>query len=165
MSVSDELMWKYWTLLTDLRSSEIAAMQAEVAAGKLHPMQAKKNLAWGIVRDFHSAAAADTRRRTGRTVSAARRDRRRAGGEDLAGAEGLAVELGLRRVRCALAEAAAAAGLASSTGEATRKLGENCGQRRRRKVQRKIVEGRERRQLGCVAPGQEERARGVGQVS
>ncbi|MGP8260467.1 MAG: tyrosine--tRNA ligase [Acidobacteriaceae bacterium] len=59
MSISDELMWKYWTLLTDLRSSEIAAMQAEVAAGKLHPMQAKKNLAWGIVRDFHSKDAAD----------------------------------------------------------------------------------------------------------
>jgi len=59
MSISDELMWKYWTLLTDLRASEIAAMQAEVAAGKLHPMQAKKNLAWGIVRDFHSAEAAD----------------------------------------------------------------------------------------------------------
>jgi tyrosyl-tRNA synthetase len=60
MSVSDDLMWKYYTLLTDLRSSEIAAMQAEVASGKLHPMQAKKNLAWGIVRDFHSSAAADT---------------------------------------------------------------------------------------------------------
>jgi tyrosyl-tRNA synthetase len=59
MSISDELMWKYWTLLTDLRASEIAAMQAEVAAGKLHPMQAKKNLAWGIVRDFHSAEDAD----------------------------------------------------------------------------------------------------------
>ena len=31
MSISDELMWKYWTLLTDLRGSEIEAMQAEVA--------------------------------------------------------------------------------------------------------------------------------------
>src|SRR5580698_7839871 len=52
MSISDELMWKYWTLLTDLRASEIASMQAEVAGGALHPMQAKKNLAWAIVRDF-----------------------------------------------------------------------------------------------------------------
>ena len=34
MSISDELMWKYWTLLTDLRGSEIAAMQAEVASGQ-----------------------------------------------------------------------------------------------------------------------------------
>jgi len=59
MSISDELMWKYWTLLTDLRASEIAQMQADVAGGTLHPMQAKKNLAWTITRDFHSAAAAD----------------------------------------------------------------------------------------------------------
>jgi tyrosyl-tRNA synthetase len=59
MSISDELMWKYYTLLTDLRGSEIDAMRNEVAHGGLHPMQAKKDLAWGIVRDFHSAAEAD----------------------------------------------------------------------------------------------------------
>jgi tyrosyl-tRNA synthetase len=59
MSISDELMWKYWTLLTDLRASELAQMQADVASGVLHPMQAKKNLAWAITRDFHSDAAAD----------------------------------------------------------------------------------------------------------
>jgi tyrosyl-tRNA synthetase len=59
MSISDELMWKYWTLLTDLRPREIETMQVAVELGKLHPMQAKKNLAWGIVRDFHSAAEAD----------------------------------------------------------------------------------------------------------
>ncbi|MEO6817377.1 MAG: tyrosine--tRNA ligase, partial [Edaphobacter sp.] len=59
MSISDELMWKYWTLLTDLRKSEIAQMQAEVASGALHPMQAKKNLAHAITADFHSAAEAD----------------------------------------------------------------------------------------------------------
>ncbi len=59
MSVSDELMWRYWTLLTDLRASEIAAMQAEVASGALHPMQAKKNLAWTITKGFHSEAEAD----------------------------------------------------------------------------------------------------------
>jgi tyrosyl-tRNA synthetase len=34
-------------------------MQGEVASGALHPMQAKKNLAWAITRDFHSAEAAD----------------------------------------------------------------------------------------------------------
>src|ERR1700761_2070942 len=59
MSISDELMWKYYTLLTDLRASEIDAMRSEVSGGALHPMQAKKNLAWGIVRDFHSAGEAD----------------------------------------------------------------------------------------------------------
>ena len=59
MSISDELMWRYWTLLTDLRGSEIQAMQADVANGKLHPMQAKKNLAWTITKGFHSQAEAD----------------------------------------------------------------------------------------------------------
>jgi tyrosyl-tRNA synthetase len=54
MSISDELMWKYWILLTDLRQSEIDAMRAEVAAGKLHPMETKKKLAFQIVSDFHS---------------------------------------------------------------------------------------------------------------
>jgi tyrosyl-tRNA synthetase len=60
MSISDELMWKYWTLLTDLRGSEIAQLQADVASGALHPMQAKKNLAHAITRDFHSQAEADS---------------------------------------------------------------------------------------------------------
>ena len=58
MSISDELMWRYWILLTDLRQSEIYAMQADVAAGKLHPMEAKKRLARTIVAGFHSEEAA-----------------------------------------------------------------------------------------------------------
>jgi tyrosyl-tRNA synthetase len=59
MSISDELMWKYWTMLTDLRGSEIVAMQEQVRDGALHPMQAKKNLAWTITRDFHSKEEVD----------------------------------------------------------------------------------------------------------
>ncbi|WP_263383027.1 tyrosine--tRNA ligase [Granulicella arctica] len=59
MSISDELMWKYWTLLTDLRQSEIVQMQADVMSGTLHPMQAKKNLAHAITSDFHSREEAD----------------------------------------------------------------------------------------------------------
>jgi tyrosyl-tRNA synthetase len=59
MSISDELMWRYWMLLTDLRASEIAAMQDEVREGSLHPMQAKKNLAWTITKGFHSEAEAN----------------------------------------------------------------------------------------------------------
>ena len=56
MSISDELMWKYWVLLTDLRQSEIDAMKADVAAGKLHPMETKKKLARTITAGFHGAA-------------------------------------------------------------------------------------------------------------
>jgi tyrosyl-tRNA synthetase len=53
MSISDPLMWRFWTLLTDLRQTEIDAMQAEVGAGTLHPMEAKKTLARTIVGGYY----------------------------------------------------------------------------------------------------------------
>ncbi len=58
MSISDELMWSYWTLLTDLRQSEIDRMQADVASGGLHPMTAKKQLAETITAGFYGDLAA-----------------------------------------------------------------------------------------------------------
>jgi tyrosyl-tRNA synthetase len=58
MSISDELMGKYWVFLTDLKQSEVGALQAEVAAGVLHPMEAKKRLARTIIAGFHGEAAA-----------------------------------------------------------------------------------------------------------
>ncbi len=53
-------MWKYWVLLTDLKQSEIDAMRADVAAGKLHPMETKKILARTITAGFHGEAAAES---------------------------------------------------------------------------------------------------------
>ena len=38
MSISDELMWRYWELLTDTSNAGIQAMKQQVAAGGLHPM-------------------------------------------------------------------------------------------------------------------------------
>ena len=58
MSVSDALMWDYYTLLTDLPLAEVEGMQQAAAAGKLHPRQAKVDLARRIVTDFHTADAA-----------------------------------------------------------------------------------------------------------
>ena len=58
MSISDELMWRYYTLLTDLRTTEIEDLKSKVASSALHPMQAKKDLARRIVKDFHSEQAA-----------------------------------------------------------------------------------------------------------
>src|ERR1700678_3605138 len=58
MSISDELMWKYWVLLTDLKQSEIDSMQVEVLAGQLHPMAVKKRLAMTITAGFHGAPTA-----------------------------------------------------------------------------------------------------------
>ena len=59
MSINDDLMWKYWTFLTDLPQSQIDAMRETVTRGELHPMQAKKNLAHSITADFHSPIEAD----------------------------------------------------------------------------------------------------------
>ncbi len=58
MSVSDELMWKYYALLTDLAPARIAERRGEVASGALHPKQAKVDLATLIVADYHGAAGA-----------------------------------------------------------------------------------------------------------
>ncbi|HXG58110.1 MAG TPA: tyrosine--tRNA ligase [Thermoanaerobaculia bacterium] len=59
MSISDELMWKYYTLCTDLTPAEIAKLRSDVESGVLHPMQAKRDLAKSIIRDFHDAEAAE----------------------------------------------------------------------------------------------------------
>src|SRR5215470_7725735 len=59
MSISDQMMWRYYELLTDVSLPDIAKMKADVAAGKAHPMQVKKDLARSIVSDFHPAAEAD----------------------------------------------------------------------------------------------------------
>ena len=53
MSISDEMMWRYYVLLTDVQMAEIERMKREA-----HPMQAKKDLAARVVKDFHSAEAA-----------------------------------------------------------------------------------------------------------
>jgi tyrosyl-tRNA synthetase len=58
MSISDEMMWRYYELLTDVRVEQVAAMKADAASEKAHPMALKKELARGIVADFHSAEAA-----------------------------------------------------------------------------------------------------------
>jgi tyrosyl-tRNA synthetase len=123
MQVSDELMWRYWTLLTDLPQSAIDTMRDEVAAGTLHPMEAKKAMARTITAGFSSEDAAlkaqenwatqfqkggvseDTER-----VSLAK--------EDLAWDEATST-IGTDRML-------AAAGLAASNGEARRKRSENA---------------------------------------
>ncbi|MFQ5695482.1 MAG: tyrosine--tRNA ligase [Terriglobia bacterium] len=58
MSVSDDLMWSYYELLTDIEPEALAAMRRDAGSGKLHPMEAKRRLAAQIVRDFHSSEAA-----------------------------------------------------------------------------------------------------------
>lgn len=121
MSVSDELMWKYWTMLTDLRGSEISAMQADVADGKLHPMQAKKNLAWTITRDFHSDAEADAA-----AEGWATQFQQKGVAADLPIVAISRVALGEDEGGVRVAKLLHLSGLATSAGEATRKIAENA---------------------------------------
>jgi len=55
MSISDELMWRYYELCTDLRAEEINAMRAAAEAGERNPRDLKVELAKRIITDFHSA--------------------------------------------------------------------------------------------------------------
>lgn len=58
MQIGDDLMFRYYELLTDRSLVEIDRMRSRIADGDLHPMDAKADLARLIVTDFHSAADA-----------------------------------------------------------------------------------------------------------
>ncbi len=59
MSVSDELMWSYYELLTDMPVAESDTLKAKVDGGQVHPKQAKVDLARRVISDFHSTDDAD----------------------------------------------------------------------------------------------------------
>ncbi|HEV7518846.1 MAG TPA: tyrosine--tRNA ligase [Thermoanaerobaculia bacterium] len=109
MSIPDRLMWDWYLLLTDLPPEEIARRQNEVAAGRLHPKQAKAELGRRLVAQFHGEAAAD--------AAAAEFDRVFAGG----GVPDEVREVTLEGA-WSLARLLASTGLAASNGEARRLL-------------------------------------------
>ena len=135
MSISDVLMWRYWTLLTDKRTSEIDAMYLAVQEGQLHPMGVKKELAASITRDFHGADAAERA-----ATNWAKQFQERGQTDDMpvvhlhAGDETLVLqqefvdEDGAKRSTKMLnvERLLHAAGLAASVGEARRKIAENA---------------------------------------
>jgi len=129
MSISDEMMWRYYELLTDVQLPEIEKMKRES-----HPMQAKKDLARRIVADFHSADAAakaaddwakqfqkDEVPTSAEQVSVKFGDIEWSTSEDpaasLAGTGQLGIKLDRLLVKC---------GLADSATDATRKLKEGA---------------------------------------
>jgi len=113
MSVSDELMWRYYLLLTDLPAASIDQLKADVTSGAVHPRQAKVDLARRIVADFHSADAA--------AQAAAAFDARFTRGE-IAVADLPVVALDLTEDSISVAKLVVGAGLAASSSDATRKI-------------------------------------------
>lgn len=59
MSVPDELMVKYYELVTDLTNDELAALKQGIADGSVHPRDAKMKLAYTFVRMYHGEEAAE----------------------------------------------------------------------------------------------------------
>jgi tyrosyl-tRNA synthetase len=59
MSISDERMWRFYELLTDMSLDEIGGLKHQCAIGEAHPMKVKQDLAKRIVTDFHSAEVAE----------------------------------------------------------------------------------------------------------
>jgi tyrosyl-tRNA synthetase len=109
MSISDELMWQYFELLSFRPMSQIEALKAEVNAGR-NPRDVKVDLAMEIVARFHSAAAAETA-----LADFEARFKQGAIPEDLP-------EVVLTGAPMAIAAALKAAGLAPSSTEAVRNI-------------------------------------------
>jgi tyrosyl-tRNA synthetase len=59
MSISDDLMMRYYALLTDITPDALAGLKADLASGAKHPRQVKEDLAKTMVARYHSRAAAD----------------------------------------------------------------------------------------------------------
>ena len=115
MQISDDLMYRYYELLTDLSLNDIAALRQSVQSGERHPMEAKSALGRMIVADFHSAEAA------GRAAEEFNRVVRRkeipAEVPEVALPEGVFKDGGIR-----VDKLLARVGLAESVSDATRKI-------------------------------------------
>ena len=112
MSVSDELMWKYFALLTDAGPADIDNMRSRVSSGELHPKAAKVDLATRIVGDFHSHAEA---------VRAADEFERRFARRELP-VDARVVELPAEEWDLSLEKRLVRCGLAESVSDARRKI-------------------------------------------
>jgi len=113
MSISDELMWRYYELLTDRSASQLAELRQQAAAGDAHPRQIKSDLARRIVADFHGPAAAEA----ASAAFDAKFTRRELDVESIP-----RVVLTIAGDSVALAKVVLDAGLAGSPSEASRKI-------------------------------------------
>jgi tyrosyl-tRNA synthetase len=59
MSISDDLMWRYYELLTDVSPAELAMLKSDCERGEQNPRDAKIELGRTVVADFHSASDAE----------------------------------------------------------------------------------------------------------
>ena len=55
MSISDDLMWNYFELLTDMPMTQVGELKNDLEAGKIHPKEVKTSLARNIINQFYPA--------------------------------------------------------------------------------------------------------------
>jgi tyrosyl-tRNA synthetase len=119
MSISDDLMFRYYELLTDLSLADIARLRERIARGERHPMLAKIDLARMIVTGFHSPA--DAERAAAEFNRVVRQGEVPSDIETVPLPEGVRTPAGLR-----IPQLLAKTGLAASVSEATRKIKEGA---------------------------------------
>jgi tyrosyl-tRNA synthetase len=110
MSITDDLMWRYYLLCTGVSTDGIEEMKRLVREGQLHPKKAKEGLAMRVVADFHGEAAAR------QALEEFERIFRKGGVPDEIVEKEIAVEGG----RVALPKLVVTLGLASSNSDAMR---------------------------------------------
>lgn len=115
MSVPDELMTKYFELVTDLSLEELAELTEGLKSGAVHPRDAKMKLAHTLVRMYHGQGAADAAQEHFVTVF-----QQRALPEDIEEKEIPAAELDNGKIR--LIKLLTLLGFAASNGEARRSI-------------------------------------------
>jgi tyrosyl-tRNA synthetase len=113
MSISDQLMWRYYLLLTDLTEQDINALKQQVDEGALHPKKAKIDLARRLVEVFHGERDA--------VLAAAEFERVHAKGQLPSEVPEVAIDFGAEPSK-ALTRVLVDLGLASSASEAGRKI-------------------------------------------
>ncbi|MCC6757955.1 MAG: tyrosine--tRNA ligase [Arenimonas sp.] len=135
MKIGDELMWRWFELLSfEVSLAELARMKADVAAGALHPREAKLRLARELAARFHSPEAAEAAIQGWQAAVRGEADKALLELRELAvPAEGVR-----------LAAALKLAGLAASNTEANRKIAERAV-----RIDNEIVEDGQR----LLAPG------------
>jgi len=119
MSISDDLMFRYYELLTDLSLADIARLRERIARGERHPMLAKMDLARMTVADFHSPA--DAERAAAEFNRVVRQGEVPSDIETVPLPESVRTPAGLR-----IPQLLAKTGLAASVSEATRKIKEGA---------------------------------------
>lgn len=117
MKISDELMWRWFELLSfEVSLAELAQMKARTVSGELHPREAKLRLARELATRFHTAAEAEA------AIAGWQAAVRGEADKSLLALNVLAIPAeGLR-----LAAVLKLAGLAASNGEANRKIAERA---------------------------------------